>query len=110
MSNAQRVWIGYLFILGAPLMLFAAPIIATMLGADDALAGAAAAAGLVVFFIAWIVYSNQLGKCWRCREHLSQGPGGWFYPIVFWRHCRSCGVRHASQPEDVRRNPNSHFR
>lgn len=110
MSNAQRIWIGYLFILGAPLMLFAPPVIATMLGANDTFAVAAGAAGLFVSFIAWVIYSNQLGKCWRCREHLSQGPGGWFFPIVLWRHCRSCGVRHASNPEDVRRSPIGHFR
>lgn len=110
MSNAQRIWISYLFVLGAPVMLFGPPIAATMLGADDTSAVAAGAAGLIVFFIAWTIYFNQVGKCWRCREHLSQGPGGIYYPIVFWRHCRSCGVRHASRPEDVRCDPAGHFR
>lgn len=109
-SNAQRIWIGYLFILGTPLMMFAAPAIATMLGVDETLAGAAGAIGIFISFGAWVIYFSQSGKCWRCRDHLSKGPAGWYYPIVFWRHCRACGVRHASRPDDVRRDPLGHFR
>lgn len=96
-----------------PLMLMAiwgVPLLAIALGAaDDAIMPLT---GVSVFaaFVGWATFNTSgLSKCRRCNHPLSRHHNI-YWPIVLWRHCPQCGVRHSATPDEVHANPMAHLR
>lgn len=110
MSNTKRIWIGYFVTLLGPAFLLGPPLLLELTNVRDAPPIVVGLAGLVVWLIGAGMWFGGHGRCWRCYERLTAGPGGFHYPIVFWRHCSSCGVKHASRPDDVKHSAAGHFR
>ena len=96
MSNVQRIWITYALISIPPMLLLVFLMASTATQMPDDQISMIMFSGIVLWVASLFMHHGVIAKCVRCKAPLHLSPLGWYAPIVTWRRCPKCGLRHSN--------------